>query len=224
MYVWSKGPRIVPWPETRDENSPGAWAYALHGEEICYISIPNILQSTSSYSGQEQILPSRQAQEQLQAREQTRHITEAVDSQPKDHGKLQAEEPTPQTTIATDSQPIVQEQLQAGETTLNITMTGDSEPIDQQQLKAESNMARTKATKDWLSHQNTSPSKNDGSFVPTDPREVLQFMLKRVKVLNLERYGRYLQEYQGQIEDDLIKLLRPEAWDIFQSKDYTPEK
>jgi hypothetical protein len=50
-------------------------------------------------------------------------------------------------------------------------------------------------------------------------------MLKEVKTLHAARYGSFLEKNDlSKIAADIKGLLRPEAWNVLQSRDYRRER
>jgi hypothetical protein len=98
------------------------------------------------------------------------------------------------------------------------------QPDVQEHFSNANEAEKKKSIKTWLSHLNTSSNKNDICFIPPDPLEVLNHMLQTVEILHSDRYGEYLQQHRDEITEDLKSLLRPQAWDVLNSKTYTREK
>jgi hypothetical protein len=93
-------------------------------------------------------------------------------------------------------------------------------------IKAEK---RKKVRKDWKLPQSCSGDNESDhelhQWRPPDPIEVLRYMLQKVRILNSDRYGEYLQQIEEEsFIQEMIDLLRPQAWEIFKSREYTREK
>jgi hypothetical protein len=117
--------------------------------------------------------------------------------------------------------------------TLSLNSPQHASPVQQvpsptiQELLQSDNDPREKTTSivfnEWLKHQNAPEAKDDANFIPPDPLEVLHHMLEVVDIKHSARYGEFLKQHK-KIDEDLKGLLRPEAWDVLESRQYTREK
>jgi hypothetical protein len=71
-----------------------------------------------------------------------------------------------------------------------------------------------------LEHRDYDTQVEQSGFVHGDPLDILHHLLQKLETCYAHRYGDYIQENEHRIESDLIYLLRPIAWKIFQSKQY----
>ena len=81
------------------------------------------------------------------------------------------------------------------------------------------------SVKQWLSRLDMLPPHQNSSLILPNPIDILGLMLKRTEELYPARYEVYLKE-KGKVEicQELQSLLLPEAWEIFQHKDYSRER
>lgn len=113
---------------------------------------------------------------------------------------------------------------QAGQEQPSAAWSLEFQPAGQEQFSSANEAEKEKSIKAWLSHLNTPSDKNNVCFIPPDPLEILSHMLQTVEILHSDRYREYLQQPRDEITEDLKSFLRPQAWDILNSKTYTREK
>jgi hypothetical protein len=67
------------------------------------------------------------------------------------------------------------------------------------------------------------PSEQIPKYIYPCPDRVLETMLKKAKKFDAERYGAYLQE-ETELARFLKSLIRVEAWEVFEGRDFDGEK
>ena len=78
--------------------------------------------------------------------------------------------------------------------------------------------------KAWMNEKST-PMQGDETFITPYPLEISQHMLQKVRELHGDRYDAYLDSHpKDTIVSSMVALLRPEAWKVLCSREYTREK
>ena len=82
----------------------------------------------------------------------------------------------------------------------------------------------TSKIKTWLNDRSR-PAHDNETYITPHPLEILQHMLQKVQELHSDRYDDYLNSHsRDEIMSSMVALLRPKAWEVLCSRDYTREK